>query len=308
MGLKILKTSKYLPSKKVSNNYFEQIMETSDEWIKSRTGIEERRFVEDEDTSNIAMKVSDKFKDEDLSKVDVILVATFTPDLLTPSISSVVQKHLNIKEDVIAFDFNMACSGFVSGLKLMDSLLENNRRGILIGAETISKVLDFNDRKTCILFGDGGAGVLVEKNQEKLHFEIGSRGEFEVLNSIGIKANQDSKSYLKMEGKEVFRFATKVIPENLEKLLDKYKMNIEEIDYFVFHQANKRIIDFVQKKYKLPEEKIYTNLEKYGNTSSASIPLVLDDMNEQNMLKEGDKIFLAGFGGGLAWASTIIKW
>lgn len=167
MGLKIIKTSRYVPPKIVTNDEFAKIMDTSDEWIRSRTGIETRRFAEDEDTSDLALKAVEKFRDEDLSNVDVVLVATFTPDLITPSIASMIQKELNIKNESIAFDFNMACSGFVAGLKVMDSLLDTGKRGILVGAETISKVLDMEDRTTSILFGDGAGAALVEKNEEK---------------------------------------------------------------------------------------------------------------------------------------------
>lgn len=308
MGLKVIKISNYVPSKVVKNEDFEKTLDTSDEWIRSRTGIEERRFVEEEDTSDLALKVADNFKDEDLSKVDVILVATFTPDVLTPSIASLIQKELDIKEDTIAFDFNMACSGFVAGLKVLNSMLDTNRRGILVGAETISKVLDFSDRQTSILFGDGAAGVLVEKNEEEMFFDIGSRGDSEVLVAFGETSVKKDNKKLHMEGKEVFRFATSILTQSLNKTLEKYEMDINEIDYFVFHQANKRIIEHVRKKFNIPESKIFMNLQKYGNTSSASIPLALNEMKEKNILKENDKVFLSGFGGGLSWASTIIKW
>ncbi len=308
MGLRVIKINDYVPSKVFKNEDFEKIIDTSDEWIKSRTGIEQRHFVENEDTSDLALKVAEKFKEEDLSKVDVILVATFTPDYITPSIASLIQKELDIKEDTIAFDFNMACSGFVAGLKVLDSMLESNRRGIIIGAETISKVLDFSDRKTSILFGDGAAGVLVEKNDEEMFFDIGSRGDCEVLVAFGETSQKKDNKKLFMEGKEVFRFATAILTQSLNTTLEKYKIDIEEIDYFVFHQANKRIIEHVRKKFKLPEEKIFMNLQKFGNTSSASIPLALKEMSDKNILKENDRVFLSGFGGGLSWASTIIKW
>lgn len=308
MGLKILSINDYLPSNIITNSDLEKNLDTSDEWIRSRTGIEERRFVENEDTSNLALKACEKFKEEDLSKVDAILVATFTPDYITPSIASLIQRDLGIKEDTIAFDFNMACSGFVAGLKLLDSLLENGRQGILVGAETISKVLDFEDRKTSILFGDGAAGVLVEKNQNKMFFDIGSRGDDQVLKAFGLTSGKVEKRKLQMEGKEVFRFATKILSQSLNKTLDNYGLDISEIDYFVFHQANQRIIENVGKKFKLPHKKLFMNLQKYGNTSAASIPLALSEMSKKDMLKDNDKVFVAGFGGGLTWASTILEW
>lgn len=308
MGLKFIKTSRYVPLKKVTNDDFAKIMDTSDEWIRSRTGIEARRFVEDEDTSDLALKAVEKFKSEDLSKVDVVLVATFTPDFITPSIASIIQKDLNIDEDCIAFDFNMACSGFVAGLKVMDSLLTIGRRGILVGAETISKVLDMEDRTTSILFGDGAGAALVEKNDEELVFDIGSSGDCEVLHALGRTTDSSRDKALRMDGKAVFRFATHTMLESVSKVLTKSNLEYEDIDYYVFHQANKRIIEHVRKKLNLSEDKFYTNLQNYGNTSAASIPIALDEMNEKGYFRENMKIVLSGFGGGLSWASTVITW
>ena len=308
MGLKIIKTSRYVPPKIVTNDEFAKIMDTSDEWIRSRTGIETRRFAEDEDTSDLALKAVEKFRDEDLSNVDVVLVATFTPDLITPSIASMIQKELNIKNDSIAFDFNMACSGFVAGLKVMDSLLDTGKRGILVGAETISKVLDMEDRTTSILFGDGAGAALVEKNEEKSFFDIGSSGDFESLHALGRVNNPDRDVALRMEGKAVFRFATNIMVESVFKVLEKANLEYEDIDYYVFHQANKRIIEHVRKKLGLDENKFYMNLQNYGNTSAASIPIALDEMNEKGYFRENMKIVLSGFGGGLSWASTVITW
>lgn len=308
MGLKFIKTSRYIPPKKVTNDDLAKVMDTNDEWIRARTGIEARRFAEGEDTSDLALRAVEKFKEEDLSKVDVILVATFTPDFITPSIASIIQKELNIHNECIAFDFNMACSGFVAGLKVMDSLLNKGRRGILIGAETISKVLDMEDRTTAILFGDGAGAVLLEKNDDKLVFDIGSSGDCDVLHAMGRTVDLEKDIALRMDGKSVFRFATNIMVESVSEVLKEANLNYEDIDYYVFHQANKRIIEHVRKKLKLPEEKFYMNLQNYGNTSAASIPIAIDEMNEKGYFREDMKIVLSGFGGGLSWASTVITW
>lgn len=308
MGLKFIKTSRYIPPKKVTNDDLAKIMDTNDEWIRARTGIEARRFAEGEDTSDLALRAVEKFKEEDLSKVDVILVATFTPDFITPSIASIIQKELNIHNECIAFDFNMACSGFVAGLKVMDSLLNKGRRGILVGAETISKVLDMEDRTTAILFGDGAGAVLLEKNDDKLVFDIGSSGDCDVLHAMGRTVDLEKDIALRMDGKSVFRFATNIMVESVSEVLKEDNLNYEDIDYYVFHQANKRIIEHVRKKLKLPEEKFYMNLQNYGNTSAASIPIAIDEMNEKGYFREDMKIVFSGFGGGLSWASTVITW
>ena len=308
MGIKILRTSRYVPPRVVENCEFEAVIDTSDEWIRERTGIERRHFVELEDTSDLALNAVEAFKNEDLSKVDAIIVATFTPDLITPSIASIIQKELGIKEDVMAFDFNMACSGFVAGLRLADSLIEEGRRAIVVGAEVISKVMDLTDRRTCILFGDGAGAVLLEKNSEPSFYDVGSRGDFDNLHALGRTSNPNADRALFMEGKEVFRFATDIMVKTIERTLNKAELSLEDIDHFVCHQANSRIISHVQKKLKLDPEKFFMNLQNYGNTSAASIPIALDEMNEKGLLKEGQKVVLAGFGGGLSWASTVIDW
>ncbi len=308
MGIKILRTSRYVPPRVVENCEFEAVIDTSDEWIRERTGIERRHFVELEDTSDLALNAVEAFKNEDLSKVDAIIVATFTPDLITPSIASIIQKELAIKEDVMAFDFNMACSGFVAGLRLADSLIEEGRRAIVVGAEVISKVMDLTDRRTCILFGDGAGAVLLEKNSEPSFYDVGSRGDFDNLHALGRTSNPNADRALFMEGKEVFRFATDIMVKTIERTLNKAELSLEDIDHFVCHQANSRIISHVQKKLKLDPEKFFMNLQNYGNTSAASIPIALDEMNEKGLLKEGQKVVLAGFGGGLSWASTVIDW
>ncbi|WP_100065224.1 beta-ketoacyl-ACP synthase 3 [Miniphocaeibacter massiliensis] len=307
MGLKILKTSSYLPRNVVTNNDFEKYLDTSDEWISSRTGIKERRFAVDEDTSDLVYKSVDKLNIEDKSKIDLILVATFTSDKAMPTISSSIQKRLGLMEDIFAIDFNMACTGFVAGLKLCEKYLDTGRQAILIGADLISKTLDKNDRGTVVLFGDGAGATLIEKNNKQQYFEIGTRSNDECLKLNGRNIKNES-SFISMNGKEVFRFATEVLPVTIEKLLKEKNITIDDIDYVVCHQANYRILNYVAKKTKIQVEKFYMNLDKYGNTSAASIPIVLDEMNSKGLLKQGQRIITIGFGAGLSWVGTILEW
>ncbi|MDL2310668.1 ketoacyl-ACP synthase III [Peptostreptococcaceae bacterium OttesenSCG-928-C18] len=307
MGLKILETSSYLPSNIVTNDDFAKYLETSDEWISSRTGIKERRFSLDDDTSNLAYKSVDKLNIKDKGKIDLVLVATFTSDKAMPSIASSIQKRLGLKESIFAMDFNMACSGFVAGLNLCEKYLDNGRQAILIGSEMISKTLDKNDRSTVVLFGDGAGAVLIEKNDNRQYFEIGTRPNEESL-KLDARSISEKNNYISMNGKEVFRFATETLPITIGNLLEDKNMTINDVDYVVCHQANYRILNHVAKKTKIPAEKFYMNLDKYGNTSAASIPIVLDEMNKKNLLKRGMKIVIVGFGAGLSWIGTVIEW
>lgn len=308
MGLKIIETSSYLPENIVKNTDFEKYLETSDKWISSRTGIKERRFAKKEDTSNLVYKALEKLKIENREKIDMVLVATFTSDKAMPTISALIQKYLDLNENIFAIDFNMACSGFVAGLNLCEKYLENGRQAILVGGEVISKYLDKEDRNTVVLFGDGAGAVLVEKNNNKQYFETGIKSDNNSLLLEYRKINSIDKNYIHMKGKEVFRFASEILPITINNLILKNKLNIEDIDYIICHQANYRIIKYVSKKMNIPMEKFYMNLEKYGNTSAASIPIVLDEMNRKNILKKDNTIVLAGFGAGLSWAGTILKW
>ncbi|MGM9978084.1 MAG: beta-ketoacyl-ACP synthase III [Clostridium sp.] len=315
----------YAPSRIVSNDDLSKIVETNDEWIVERTGIRERRISEGEDTSNIAVKAANQaleranLKGED---IDLIIVATITPDKFTPSVACLVQKEIQA-ENAMAFDVSAACSGFIFALQSAYSMMkvtENFKNALVIGVETLSKIMNWEDRSTCVLFGDGGGAVILSKEEgnggikEFYSKSIGKKGDCLVVEAMPVinpfikdKNNDTNYQKIYMNGGEVFKFATKVIVESIKKILEKSSLTIDDIDYIVPHQANLRIIDYAVRKLKVDSSKFYTNLERYGNTSSASIPLALNEMYEKNLLKKGHKIILVGFGGGLTYGSVLIE-
>ena len=306
-GLKILGTASYTPKNRVYNKEFEKSIETSDEWISSRTGIKSRYFANEEESnlymaSEVAHKLVESNNKDDIMGV---IVATFTADNNTPSIASIVQKNVGLRNNIFTFDINAACSGFIYGLYIAKGLLLQNpsKKILLIASEKISSFLNFEDRNTCILFGDGAGGVLLElqdENIDKFIFETIGDDETIVCPSHGGKIN--------MNGKEVFSFAINSIIKGIINILDETNLTIDDIDHFVCHQANYRIISHVYKKMKIDSKKFYINLDEYGNTSSASIPIVLNEMNQKSLLNKGDKIILVGFGAGLTWGSSLIRW
>lgn len=308
--LKILETGSYTPEKVMKNDDLKQYVDTNDEWIVSRTGISTRHFAEKEKNSDMATKVGEKLlaksgiKNEDICAV---IVATFTPDNFTPSVACIVHRNLNLPEDVLTFDFNTACSGFIYGLHIAKGLLLQNpdKKVMLIGSEKISKHLNFADRNTCVLFGDGAGGAIIglEENNGEECFAFGCKGDEK---TIVCGANDGDKIY--MEGQEVFIFAVNVICDSINKTLEKSGLTIDQIDHIVCHQANLRIINRVQKKLSINPDKFFINLDKYGNTSSASIPIALDEMNEKGILKPRDKVICVGFGAGLTWGATLLTW
>ena len=315
----------YAPSRIVSNDDLSKIVETNDEWIVERTGIKERRISEGEDTSSIAVKAAIKALEranltgED---IDLIIVATVTPDKFTPSVACLVQKEIQA-ENAMAFDVSAACSGFIFGLQAACSMMkvtENFKNALVIGVETLSKIMNWEDRSTCVLFGDGGGAVVLSKGEgnggirEFYSKSLGKKGDCLVVEAMPVinpfikdKNNDTNYQKIYMNGGEVFKFATKVIVESIKKILEKSSLTIDDIDYIVPHQANLRIIDYAARKLKVDSSKFYTNLERYGNTSSASIPLALNEMYEKNLLKKGHKIILVGFGGGLTYGAVLIE-
>lgn len=315
----------YAPSRIVSNDDLSKIVETNDEWIVERTGIKERRISEGEDTSSIAVKAANQALEranltgED---IDLIIVATVTPDKFTPSVACLVQKEIQ-SENAMAFDVSAACSGFIFGLQAAYSMMkvtENFKNALVIGVETLSKITNWEDRSTCVLFGDGGGAVVLSKGEgnggikEFYSKSVGKKGDCLVVNAMPVinpfikdKNNDTNYQKIYMNGGEVFKFATKVIVESIKKILEKSSLTIDDIDYIVPHQANLRIIDYAVRKLKVDSSKFYTNLERYGNTSSASIPLALNEMYEKNLLKKGHKIILVGFGGGLTYGAVLIE-
>ena len=310
-GLRIVSMGSSLPEKVVTNDDLSKIVDTSDEWISSRTGIKERRIsTEGETNYQFALEAAKKAIKRagiGVDEIGTVIVATITPDYMFPSTACIVQKELGLPDDVMSFDISAACSGFLYGIKVAKGLLENldKKYALVIGSEQLSRILDFKDRSTCVLFGDGAGAAIIELSDEKEYCQKAwSRGDIDVLNCKG-PGNNDS--YLKMDGPGVFKFAVTAIKDGVDAILEEKNLTIDDIDYVVCHQANKRIIDHVRKKYNAPEEKFYVNLHKYGNTSAASIPIALEEMMSEGFLSGGKKIIAVGFGGGLTWSSALLE-
>ncbi len=324
-GIGIVGTGSFLPEKVLSNHDLEKIVDTSDEWISSRTGIKERRILEScKSSSDMAVEASKKaLEDANLTPedIDLVIVATMTSDMITPSTACIVQDKLGCK-NAAAFDISAACSGFLYGLSVAYGLIKSGtyKNVLLVATEAMSRILDWEDRGTCILFGDGsGAAIISEVPEGKgiINMELGSDGsgaDLLLIPSGGSKSPSTAETiknreqYLRMEGSEVFKFAVRKIDETCKNIIKKSELNSEDIDLFIPHQANTRIIDSAIKKLKISKEKTFINLDKYGNMSAASIPVALDEALKQGRVKDGDNILLVGFGGGLTWGSAILKW
>lgn len=311
----------YSPEDSIDNEYIGRFVETSDEWIVERTGIKRRRLSRGEDTSDMARKAAEKaLEDAGISpeEIGLLIVATVTPDNFVPSTASLLQETLGAK-NAICFDLVAACSGFIYGIDLASKYMQGSdiRYALIVGAETLSKIVDWEDRNTCVLFGDGAGAAVLEKGEKKgiLASYLGSKAD--VGKSLYMPArpvsnilakSEKSEQFLQMNGREVFKFAVGILPKCIRKVLEAGGMSIEDIDYIVPHQANYRIISSVADKIGLPPEKFFMNLEQVGNTSAASIGLALDEMKQKGLLKRGMKIILAGFGGGLTWGALLIEW
>lgn len=304
MGIRIRKTSSYLPKNAVDNFYFEKILDTSDDWISSRTGIRKRHFVEDETIFDLIKESIIKLNlcQDEIDKIRTIIVATCTSFYAIPNLASQVQEHFDFGEEIYALDINMACSGFVAGLKLIEGIIKEDEYALLIGVEVFSEIMDFNDRNTAVLFGDGAGTVLLEHSKEESFFSSGTRGNRKVLN-YGFDSD-----HLYMEGKEIYRFAVSTMKKEILKFLEKINMDKKDIDYFVSHQANIRMLESMAKGLDVSMEKFPSNIDRVGNISSASIPVLLDQMKIEGRLKAGDKIIMVGFGAGLTWALAYIEW
>ncbi len=304
--MKIKATASFLPDNVVTNQDLSQFVDTNHEWIVSRTGIESRHFAKSQTNTQMAISVGQQLMERSglpPESIGCIMVASFTPDDLTPSMSCQVHQALNLPATTMAFDFNTACSGFVYGLSLAQSMLiaNPNQYIMLIGSERISPHLNFEDRNTCILFGDGAGGAILSAQGDNQPFCFGTKGDRQVIHCpVGGKIH--------MEGKEVFVFAVNAITQSMDNILQQTGLQVEDIHHVVCHQANLSIISHVYKKLHIPKEKFYINLNHCGNTSSASIPLVLDEMNQKGLLLSGQKILAVGFGAGLTWGATLIEW
>ncbi len=309
-NIKILSTGKALADKVLTNDDLSLMVDTSDEWIYSRTGIKQRYVVENKTTLDLAYEASiDALKAMDKNKIRLIIVATITPDYSTPSTACLLQAKLGLNgQEVMAFDINAACSGFVYAMQVGSSLLKDGEQALIIGAESLSKIVDFKDRNTCVLFGDGAGAVVIEKslNHPLMYHYAKSIGDDQGV--LYAKNDNDKLGKLQMDGRQVFRFAVDALEQGVKKVLTQANMDISEIDLIIPHQANSRIIDYTTKKLGVSADKFFVNLEKYGNTSAASVPLALAEANEQNLLKPKMKVILVGFGAGFTYGSTLIEW
>jgi 3-oxoacyl-[acyl-carrier-protein] synthase-3 len=314
----------YMPSQVLTNQDLEQMVDTSDEWIRTRTGILERRIADhSEATSDLAIAAARQALDRaklDAAELDLIMVATVTPDTSFPSTACLVQTGLHATR-AAAFDLSAACSGFIYGLFLAKSLINDGtvKNCLLVGAETLSRITDYQDRNTCVLFGDGaGAFVLGPSEEHTIRcVEIGADGSGGQLLHLPAGGSRKPASaetvsnhehFIQMEGQEVFKFAISKVPEASLQLLANNGLQVADLDWFVPHQANKRIIDSVSKRLGIPQEKVVVNLQNYGNMSAASVPVALAEAAEAGTFQPGQRVLLAGFGGGLTWGTAIIEW
>lgn len=320
MATTVLGTGSYLPENIVSNDDLAKYMDTSDEWISSRTGIRFRHISNKETATEIAYNAAEpalKKSGVPVEKIDLIIAATITPDCLTPSMSCMLQEMLGAV-NAVCFDINAACSGFIFAMNTAHMYLQAGmaRYALVVGVEVLSRILDWNDRSTCVLFGDGaGAAVLGPGEYGIKDFIMGSNGGLgKALLCQGrplknLYSNQEAiNPYVSMDGQAVFRFAVRQVPECIEQLLERTLVPIEEIKYFVLHQANIRIIQSVAKRLQVNIEKFPVNISECANTSSASIPILLAELDKEGKLQRGDKIILSGFGGGLTWGAVLIEW
>lgn len=323
MAIRIIGTGSYLPKKVADNHFLSTIVDTDDEWIRQRTGIKERHLSNGkEGTTYMATHAAEAALENagiTADELDMIIVATVSADTYVPSTSCQVQGAIGAIR-ATCFDLNAACSGFLFAMNTAYAYIEMGmaKTILIIGAETLSREVDWSDRSSCILFGDG-AGAAIMRQEEgnggliaSVTGSDGSQGDVLTCKGRGIQnpfhQSKRKKDYLRMEGQAVFRFAVTMVPRCIKQILKKTGYDTEDIKFFVLHQANVRILELIAKRLKVDIDKFPMNLDRYGNTSSASIPILLDELNRNNLLEPGDKIVLSGFGGGLTWGAVLIEW
>ena len=319
--MKIIGTGSYLPERVLNNDDLSKIVDTSDEWITPRTGIKERRISSGEENSDMTCEAGKRaIEDAGIKpeEIDLIIVATITSEYITPGVSCLVQEKLGAY-GCMCMDLNAACAGFVYALNTANCYMEAGMAStaLVIGVENLSKITDYTDRATCVLFGDAAGAVVVRKdNTKKYRACLGADAhKWRALTcknlsveNVFVKKEQ-KRDYLHMDGQEVFKFVVKVIPKVIRQVLEKENLTENDIDYYLLHQANRRINETVAKKLKVDfEEKFPMNIEKTGNTSSATVPVLLDQLNKEGKFKEGDKLILCAFGGGLTWGCALVEW
>ena len=320
MATKIIGIGSYVPDTVVTNQDLMKFLDTDDAWIRERTGICERRVSKDMGTCGLAIEAAKRAIDDagiDPKEIDLIVLATSSGDRAFPAAAMDVQAAIGAV-NAVGFDITAACSGFIFGLHIAHSFFAAGiyKTALIIGAETLSKVVDWTDRGTCILFGDGAGAAVVRASEtgiiRTLMGSDGTKGwtlECQARN-LGNCVNgiKPELGFMKMDGKEVFKFAVRKVPEIVAQILEDAQMDPEEIKYFVLHQANFRILEAASRRLKVPMDRIPVNIDRYGNTSAASVPILLDELKRDGKLERGDKLVLAGFGSGMTWGATLLEW
>lgn len=322
---RVIGTGSYLPEKVLTNFDLEKMVDTNNEWIVARTGIEQRRIAADNEcTSDLATKAAERALEMagvSAEEIDLIVMGTITGDYPWPATACVVQNNLGAK-NAYAYDVSAACSGFVYALSSAVDFLEAGRgkKALVIGAEILSRIIDWKDRNTCVLFGDGAGAVVLDLQEGEsgiLSSHMHSDGSYlELLYQPGFGAKypvsseavNDKNHFLKMQGNEVFKVAVRSLAEVSLEAIEANNITVDDIGIFIPHQANRRILEATAKRVGLSEEQSFINVHKYGNTSGATIPIAMDEVNRQGLLKEGDLMLLAAFGGGFTWGSVLLRW
>ena len=320
MTARIIGTGAYVPERIVTNKDLMAFLDTDDAWIRERTGICERRISTEEGTSVLAIRAAERAIADagiDPKEIEIVIVATSSADRSFPSAASDVQGAIGA-ENAVAFDITAACSGFIYGLHILQGFIQSGiyRTGLVIGAETLSKVLDWSDRSSCILFGDGAGAAVIRADEEGvIRTLVGTDGKkADVLwcqaRSLRncLTGGKPELGFMVMDGKEVFKFAVKKVPEIVNQILEETGTAREDVQHYVLHQANTRILESAARRIGIPMEKIPVNIDRYGNTSAASIPILLDEMSRDGRLQRGDKVILSGFGAGLTWGAALLTW
>ena len=325
MRAKITATARYLPKRTLTNFDLEKMVDTTDEWIRSRTGIENRHIVaEGEATSDMGTQIAKQLlarSEKSAEEIDLILVATSTPDFIVVSTAALVQDKIGAT-NAWGFDIVAACTGFVYAMEIGSKMVESGqyKNVIVIGADTMSSIIDYTDRNTCVIFGDGGGGVLLEPSEnehgvlDSILYTDGSGSKYLTvpaggsLHPASIDTIEKKMHYVYQDGKTVYKFAVKNMAKVSKQILDKNGLKGEDIKLFIPHQANKRIIDATAERCGLHNDQVFVNINRYGNTTAGTIPLAIDEAVEMNLLAEGDLLLLAAFGGGFTWGSMLIRW
>ena len=310
-GLQILGTGRAVPEQIVTNDDLAQRVDTNDEWIVARTGIRERRFAAGETLTDLTVEAARKAMERagvHPQDIGLCITATVTPDRLFPSQACLIHQKLGLPEDCPAFDLSAGCTGFLFAMETAAAMLPRMNRpyALLMGGELLSPILDMDDRSTCILFGDGAGAAVVKTTENAPWFaQMGSRGDRDILWAWG---PGQERPYLHMDGQGVFQFAIKTVPQVAKQLLEKAGLDKDQVDWYVPHQANHRIVESAAKRLKVPLERFYENMDRYGNTSAGSIPIALDEMVEKGLLQRGQWVMCLGFGAGLTWGGALFQW